>query len=221
MAVTRHLEIPWDGERGVPAQLDDPAGATVGILLAHGAGAGQAHPFMAGLRSRLSSAGFAVLAFEYPYMAAGRKAPDRPPTLIACHRAAADALAGMVGTVVLAGKSMGGRIGSHIEGHDGAARIFYGYPLVGVGKEEPRDTAHLDGLTGPLLFVQGERDRLAPLDLLEPVTRRLGATLEVIADADHSFRAPKRAGLSQDEVLDTLAEITVRWLRENVVEGVA
>jgi uncharacterized protein len=207
----RRVDLQWDG-RSVPAVLDGPGRPDTGIVLAHGAGAGKDHPFMAGLRSRLAEAGMAVLAFDYPYAAAGRRAPDRLPVLVECHRAAATHLAGRVGRLVLAGKSMGGRVGSHLDGFDECARLFYGYPLVPLGKTGPRDTGHLDALTGPMLFIQGERDRMAPLDLLEPLVRRLGARLEVIADADHGFKVPKRTGMTEDDVLDRLAEITVGWL---------
>jgi uncharacterized protein len=209
----RRLDLSWD-DRTVPACLDGPRGSGTGIVLAHGAGAGMDHPFMAGLRSRLASSGRAVLAFDYPYMAAGRRAPDRLPVLVEAHRAAASRLAGRVERLVLAGKSMGGRVGSHLDGFDECARVFYGYPLVPLGKKEPRDTSHLDAITGPMLFVQGERDRMAPLDLLEPVVSRLGARLDVIPDADHGFNVPKRAGVTEDQVLDRLAEITVGWLGE-------
>lgn len=211
----RRFDVRWAEGRTVPATLDGPPDATVGVLLAHGAGAGQRHPFMEGIRDRLASAGHAVLAFDYPYMAEGRKAPDRQPTLVACHRAAADELARRVGTMVFAGKSMGGRIGSHVEGHDRCARLFYGYPLVAIGKAEPRDTSHLDAITGPMLFVQGERDRLAPLELVAAVVDRLGATLEVIPDGDHSYRVPKRAGVSDEEILDRIAALTVGWMGEH------
>jgi uncharacterized protein len=209
----RRFELSWD-DRTVPACLEGPPGSDTGIVLAHGAGAGMGHPFMAGLRSRLASAGNTVLAFDYPYIADGRKAPDRLPVLVEAHRAAASHLAGRVGRIVLAGKSMGGRVGSHLDGFDECARVFYGYPLVPLGKKQARDTSHLDAITGPILFVQGERDRMAPLGILEPVVRRLGASLEVIPDADHGFKVPKRVGVTEDEVLDRLAEITVGWLGE-------
>jgi hypothetical protein len=167
---------------------------------------------MEGLRARLGAAGFLVVAFDYPYMTAGRKAPDRLPKLVAAHEAAAAHLEGLVDRGVIAGKSMGGRVGSHLSGFDGWPRLFYGYPLVALGKSEPRDTTHLDRLTGGLLFVQGERDRMAPLGLLRPVVTRLDATLHVVSDADHSFKVPKRTGRTEEEVLDELAAVTGEWL---------
>jgi hypothetical protein len=209
--MARDIPIQWSGGE-LPATVEGPAGASTGILLAHGAGAGRSHPFMEGLRSRLAGAGFVIVAFDYPYMAAGRKAPDRLPTLVAAHEAAAAHLEGLVDRAVLAGKSMGGRVGSHLSGFDRWPRLFYGYPLVALGKTQPRDTAHLDRLIGGLLFVQGERDRMAPLDLLRPVVERLDAALHVVPDADHSFKVPKRSGRTESDVLDELVMVTREWL---------
>lgn len=205
------ISIPWSGGE-LPGTVEGPSGAPTGILLAHGAGAGRAHPFMVGVRTRLAGAGFTVVAFDYPYLAAGRKAPDRLPTLVAAHEAAAAHLAGLVGRMVIAGKSMGGRVGSHVSGFDATRRIFYGYPLVALGKTEPRDTTHLDRLTGSMLFIQGERDRMAPADLLRPVVSRLGADLHVVPDADHSFKVPKRSGRTEDDVLAELVRVTRDWV---------
>lgn len=211
VARARHLDIPWRDGDSVPAAI--AGSGDIGIVLAHGAGAGREHPFMVGMRDRLASEDFTVLAFDYPYLAAGRRAPDRLPVLVEAHTAVAQHLAQEVEVVVLAGKSMGGRVGSHVEAMPESPRVFYGYPLVPIGKTEPRDTTHLDALTGPMLFIQGERDRMAPLDAVTAVAKRVGATLQVIPDADHSFKVPKRTGLTEDDVLDRLAEITVGWLQ--------
>ena len=162
---------------------------------------------MTGLRSRLAAAGFGVLTFDYPYMEAGRRAPDRLPRLAVCHRAAFERLAERFDRVVVAGKSMGGRVGGHVvaEGTPADRVVFLGYPLVPMGKTEARDTSHLDDIGVPMLFVQGARDRLAPLDVLEPVVRRLGAGIEIIPEGDHSYRVPKRTGLDEESVLDRIA----------------
>ncbi|HUG75136.1 MAG TPA: alpha/beta family hydrolase [Acidimicrobiia bacterium] len=210
--MARDISIEWSGGE-VPATVDGPEGASTGVVLAHGAGAGRSHPFMEGLRTRLAAAGFLVVAFDYPYMAAGRKAPDRLPTLVAAHEAAATHLEGLVDRAVIAGKSMGGRVGSHLSGFDQWPRLFYGYPLVALGKSEPRDTTHLDRLTGGLLFVQGGRDRMGPLDLLRPVVKRLDAALHVVPDADHSFKVPKRTGRTGEDVLDELVSVTREWIQ--------
>lgn len=213
--MTRRLRIEWQPGKKVTALLAWPSEATgPGVLLAHGAGAGQQHPFMAGLRSRLAAAGLPAMTFEYPYMAAGRRAPDRAPTLLACHAAAMDRLLEYTDRVVLAGKSMGGRMATHLAAdRPCAAVVVYGYPLVPMGKREPRPTGHLESVTAPMLFLQGSRDRLAPLDLVRPLAERHGAHLRVIDDAGHGFGVPKRSGLTFEDVLDLLAVETAAFVR--------
>lgn len=195
--------------------LAGPGEGSIGVLLAHGAGAGQRHPFMAGLRDRLGAAGLGTLTFDYPYVEAGRRAPDRMPRLLECHRAALGRLADRFDRVVVAGKSMGGRVGGHLAAGEGDVHrvVFIGYPLVPAGRTEPRDTAHLDEIAAPMLFVQGERDRLAPLDAISALAGRLSARLEVVPEADHGFRVPKRTGLDEAAVLDRIAGWTVDFVR--------
>jgi predicted alpha/beta-hydrolase family hydrolase len=211
------VTIEWDGGRATGRFV--AAGGSSGVLLAHGAGLGQDHEWMTYVRDGLAGAGLPVLTFNYPYMEAGRKAPNRLPALLACHRAAAAALAARVDRVVLAGKSMGGRIGSHLAAEDGgfAGVAFYGYPLVAMGKTEPRDTSHLHEVGAPMLFVQGTRDRMAPLELIRPLVGSLSAaTLHVIAEGDHSFRVPKRTGRVVWDVLDEVARVTGEWIESLV-----
>jgi uncharacterized protein len=200
----------------VAARLEGPRRAPgPGILLAHGAGAGQDHPFMAGLRRRLAAAGHPILTFDYPYAAERRRAPDRLEVLVECHRAAARRLAMETGEVALAGKSMGGRVATHLAAGGEPCRgvVCFGYPLLPLGKTEPRSTAHLDAVSVPLLFVSGSRDRLAPLDLLRPVVARLPrAALEVIEGSDHSFGVRAILDVGGNAALDRLAAVTVTWL---------
>jgi predicted alpha/beta-hydrolase family hydrolase len=205
--MTRRLRIEWEPGSKVTGLLSGPGEGPVGILLAHGAGAGQRHPFMAGLRARLADTGLGTMTFDYPYVEAGRRAPDRLPRLLACHEAALGRISDRFDRVVVAGKSMGGRVGGHlVAGGAGADRlVFLGYPLVPMGKTEARDTGHLGGIDVPMLFIQGERDRLAPLESIEPVVERLGAELEIIPEGDHSYRVPKRTGLDPEDVLDLVA----------------
>lgn len=202
---------PDGGATSVTVDGDGPP-----LLLAHGAGAGQEHPFMVGVRRRLVDSGFAVASFDYPYREEGRKAPDRSERLLACHRAVHDQLVTTFGaSPFLVGKSMGGRIGSHLAVVS-PGRVFLGYPLVPAGRTVPRDTSHLAGL-GPLLFIQGARDPLAPIALVSDLVAGLPhAELEVIADADHGFRVPKRTGLDADAVLDRITDRVVRWLQRRV-----
>jgi len=169
---------------------------------------------MVAMRSLLAAA-LPVMTFDYRYATEGRRSPDRMPTLLAVHRAAADRLAGEVDRVILAGKSMGGRIGSHLAGDEewpAAGLVYFGYPLVALGRGEPRDTSHLLHIDAPQLFFAGSRDRLSPPPLMAPIVAGLArGRLEVIEDADHSFAVPKRSGGTQAEVLRNLAATTIEW----------
>ncbi len=205
--------ITWDGGEVTGRWVGAPG--RTGLLLAHGAGLGQDHEWMTYVRDGLAERGVPVLTFNYPYMEAGRKAPNRLPVLMDCHRAAVAELASRVERVVLAGKSMGGRVGSHLAAEDGgfAGVVFYGYPLVAMGKTEPRDTSHLHEVGAPMLFVQGTRDRMGPLDLVRPLVDSLSdASLQVVEEGDHSFRVPKRTGRTVEEVLDEVVQVTLEWV---------
>jgi hypothetical protein len=208
--------LEWRPGRRVVARLEGAAGTgQAGILLAPGAGAGQGHAFLSGLRRRLAAAGHLVMTFDYPYAAEGRRAPDRLEVLLECHRAAARRLRWEAGEVVLAGKSMGGRVATHLAAGGEACRavICYGYPLLPPGKTAPRDTAHLDAVAVPLLFLTGSRDRLAPLAMLSPVVERLPrARLVVVEGADHSFGVRADPDPRGEAMLDLLAAETAEWL---------
>jgi predicted alpha/beta-hydrolase family hydrolase len=213
--VSRRLRIEWSPGRKVTGWLEWPVDPrSHGVLLAHGAGAPSSSPFMVRMRKGLAAADYPVLAFDYPYLDEGRRAPDRPAVLETAHLAAAARLATYVDRSAFAGKSMGGRVGSHVAVAGGAvALVFYGYPLVAMGKEEPRPTGHLDAAALPMLFITGERDRMAPLHLLRPVVAALPhATLEIVPDGDHSLKVPKRTGRSHEQVIDAVVRRTVEWL---------
>lgn len=216
--MARRLVVKWGTGSKVTARLAvSSAGSKTGLLLAHGAGAGQDHPFMVRLRQALSAEGLTVMTFNYAYTEEGRKAPDRMPKLLDVHRAAADRLATYCDSVVLAGKSMGGRAGSHLAGEDSwpaAGLVYYGYPLVALGKKEPRDTAHLKRIAAPQLFFAGTRDRLSPPGLIIPLSQSLpAADVAVIEGGDHSFKVTKAIGRTHDEVIVSLASATAQWLK--------
>ncbi len=216
--MSRRLRIEWrPGDKVTGRLIVPPRAAATGMLLAHGAGAGQDSAFMSQVRDGIAAAGYPVLTFDYPYIEAGRRAPDPPARLLACHAAAAARLRSYCDGVVLAGKSMGGRIGSHLaaDGEPAAGLVFYGYPIVAPGKKVPRDTSHLDGVRAPMLFFSGTRDPLSPLELLTPIVSRLAdAEAAIIEGGNHSFRVPKDGGLSPEEVIAGLVQITVDWLEE-------
>jgi uncharacterized protein len=166
------------------------------ILFAPGAGAPSSHPWMQNWKRRLSGIGD-VETFDYDYMRAGRKRPDRLPQLIAAHRKALEAARAkhQPDSTFLIGKSMGGRIGCHVsleEKVDGL--VCLGYPLCAMGDRTKLRDEVLRALTTPILFVQGARDALCPLDLLERVRTEMKTRnfLHVVEGGDHSLRLPKR-----------------------------
>ncbi len=166
------------------------------ILFAPGAGAPSSHPWMQSWKERLSEIGD-VETFDYEYMREGRKRPDPLPNLIAVHREAlADAREkyGSARTFLI-GKSMGGRVGCHVsleEKVDGL--ICLGYPLCAMGDRTKLRDEVLRALTTPILFVQGTRDSLCPLDILERVRAEMKTSnfLHTVEGGDHSLRVPKR-----------------------------
>jgi len=208
------MQITYDGGTVTGITAGEPG--EVGVLLAHGAGAGQDHPWIATVREGLALRGLFVVSFNYRYTEAGKRAPDRMPMLLNVHRAAADVLAGECDRVVLAGKSMGGRVGSHLVGDEdwpAAGLVYFGYPLVPMGKGEARPTDHLAEIIVPQLFFAGTRDRLSPPKLIAPIAASVAdGTLEVVDDGDHSFKVLKRSPKSNDEVLDNVTGAAADWI---------
>jgi len=196
----------------------DPAGADAVLVLAHGAGSGMRAPFMEGFAEEIGRLGIATLRFEFPYMQAGRRAPDRPPVLLDAWRGAfAEGGSRAAGRRVFAGgKSMGGRIASMAaaEGMPAAGLVFLGYPLHPPGRPEKIRDAHLPDVPVPMLFLQGSRDAFARPDLLAGVLARLGPRAEhvEITGGDHSFRVP--GGPRDARVIGaSLAEPAARFMR--------
>lgn len=208
--------------RWTPAAPPPIAAAAV----AHGAGAGMEHPFVAGAATGLASAGIAVLRFNFPYMEVRRRLPDPTPILLDTCNEAITALAGRAPglPMVMAGKSMGGRMASMLAaaqgaGFPGAALVFFGYPLHPAGRTDRLRDTHLAQIRVPMLFLQGTRDALARLDLIEGVVGRLAplARLHVVPDADHSFRVPG-AKRSDREIGHELGRLAARYVRE-IIRG--
>ena len=185
--------------------------ATFALVLAHGAGAGQKSPFMVRAAQGMADRGISTATFDFPYIAERRKVPDRTPVLerawIEALEAARAAFAGV--PMFIGGKSMGGRIASHIAaqgGHELAGLVFLGYPLHPPGKPEQRRDAHLPSIAERMLFVQGSRDPFGTsveIAALLPSLRH--ATLHEVAGGDHSFKVPGRKGDGLDEILDAVA----------------
>jgi hypothetical protein len=192
------------------------------VVLGHGAGAGMRHPFMDRAADALAARGLATLRYQFPYMEAGRRRPDPHPILVATVRAAVARAAGEGLPLLAGGKSMGGRMTSRAAAEEALpgvrGLVFLGFPLHPAGRPGTERAEHLSGVDVPMLFLQGTRDRLADLDLLQPVCRELGsrATLHVVEGADHSFGVLVRSGRSADEVMAELADAVAAWAREHL-----
>ncbi|GAA1061766.1 alpha/beta hydrolase family protein [Agromyces bracchium] len=180
----------------VPAVLRRPVGASATLVVAHGAGAGKDHQFLTGFCRAIGELGVATVRFDFPYRAAGRRFPDRPPVAIATWRAvmaAARAEAPDGEPAWASGKSFGGRMASMAvaEGMDAAGLVFLGYPLHPPGRPEKSRDEHFPKLAGvPMLFLQGRNDPFAiPNDQLDALVAGLApaAVLDWIVDANHSF----------------------------------
>lgn len=187
------------------------------FLFAPGAGASSSHPWMQNWKQRISTIG-AVELFDYPYMQQGRRRPDPLPQLIAAHRQA------LVETrrgrpAILIGKSMGGRIGCHVSLEEKVeAVVCFGYPLCGGGDRSKLRDKVLRALDVPILFVQGTRDSLCPLDLLASIRLEMKTPtfLHVVEGGDHSLAVSKRQlvaqGETQEEVDDRILEAIAKFV---------
>jgi predicted alpha/beta-hydrolase family hydrolase len=188
------------------------------FLFAPGAGAPSSHPWIQKWKQRLESLG-RVAVFDYDYLREGRKRPDPLPQLIAAHRAALMENRRPNEPIVLIGKSMGGRIGCHLSLQDNVnALVCLGYPLCGGGDPNKLRDKVLRELTTAILFVQGTRDPLCPLDLLEPVRTEMKApnNLHVVEGGDHSLLVRKgdlkQMGKTQEEVDQEILQTIARFV---------
>jgi len=203
-----------------PTLLDAPKDPIACYVLAHGAGAGMKHPFMAAVARGLAERDIATLRYQFPYMDKGSRRPDPPKVAHAAVReAVAEAAKKLPGVPLFAGgKSFGGRMTSQaqaiepLEGVRGLA--FLGFPLHAVGKPSDERAAHLYDVKVPMLFLQGTKDDLADLALLHPVLKKLGrkATLVEFEEANHSFHVPAKTGRKDDEVMAELLDVLAKWI---------
>ena len=209
------------GEGRVSGLLLAPANARACYVLAHGAGAGMAHSFMASVAEGLAERGIATLRYQFPYMERGSKRPDGPALAHVTVRAAvveAQRLAPGL-PMVAGGKSFGGRMTSQAQATEPLTGVrglaFLGFPLHPAGRPSDGRARHLFDVQIPVLFLQGGNDKLAELRLLIPLVAKLGgrATLQVFADADHSFHVPARTGRKDAEVRVELLDALAGWIR--------
>ena len=205
------------GDESVSGLLLRPDGAKALYLFAHGAGAGMTHTAMESNARGLAERGIATLRYRFPYMEKGSRRPDPPKVAHAAVRAAAAEAARLIPDLPLfaGGRSFGGRMTSQAQAQQPLPGVrglaFLGFPLHPAGKPGIERAEHLSRVRVPMLFVSGERDALAELDLLKPVVAGLAerATLHLVASADHSFKVAAKSGRTaaeaEAEALDALA----------------
>jgi len=201
--------------------------AGITVILGHGAGANQASGFMRMFAKGLSSRGLDVMTFNFIYMEQGRSVPDQKPKLEACFRAVIENALKQKklkkNRVVIGGKSMGGRIASQVMAgeeketfaDDVAGLVFLGYPLHPPGQSSKLRVEHLEHIHKPMLFVQGTRDALGTPDEIQPYIKNLRPTAKIytIEGGDHSFKTPKKFGMSPEQIFEAAMDEIDRWAR--------
>jgi predicted alpha/beta-hydrolase family hydrolase len=222
--IAERLTLAIDGTRRVSALFQLPPAATSCVVLAHGAGAGMEHPSMVTIAAELASRSIATLRFQFPYMERGTRRPDPPAVCHATVRAAVAEAARRAPRLALiaGGRSFGGRMTSQaqaIEPLPGVkGLVFLGFPLHPAGKPSAERAEHLREVKIPMLFLQGTRDELAKLELLQPLVDQLGAhaTLKLLQDADHSFHVPARSGRKDADVRAEMLDALAIWIEQRI-----
>ncbi len=215
------LELELDGAPARTTLRSYPADAAhASLLLAHGAGAPQTHPWMVAISEALAARGVAVYTFNFLYTEQGRRLPDKGSLLEATFRAVIQQLRARVETpLFLGGKSMGGRIATQVaaRGEPGlAGLVLLGYPLHPPGKPLQLRWTHLPKVTVPMLFIQGERDPFGPVAELAPRVEALPGRARILAieGGNHSLATPKRSGVTLAQTLARAAGEIARFTRE-------
>jgi hypothetical protein len=211
------IEIDVGEGQKTTGYLRGAANAPFGIVLAHGAGGDLDAPLLIAVAHGLAERGYLTLRFNFLYKDQGKNAPDRAPVLERTWRAVAAWMRPRAQRLAIGGKSMGGRYASIVasKGEPCDALVFLGYPLHPAGKPEQLRDAHLPQVLPPMLFVQGTRDPLCRLDLLEPVLKRVGkrAELYVIQGGDHSLDVLKSSGRTRGDVVGSVVDEIDRFLK--------
>jgi predicted alpha/beta-hydrolase family hydrolase len=186
------------------------------------------HPFMQAMADALAIHGIATLRYQFPYMEQGSKRPDAPKLAQATVRAAVAEASRLVPELALfaGGKSFGGRMTSQAQAGSPLAGVrglvFLGFPLHPAGRPSDERAAHLFDVQVPMLFMQGTRDQLADLRLLQTLTGKLGAraTLKLLQDADHSFHVPARTGRKDPEIMAEMSQVLADWIEPAIRQAV-
>jgi uncharacterized protein len=218
------VTIAVDDAQRVSGLLQAPPAARACYVMAHGAGAGMAHPFMASIANELALRGIATLRYQFPYMERGSKRPDTPKLAHATVRGAVAAASRLVPELSLfaGGKSFGGRMTSQAQAVSPLSGVrglaFLGFPLHPAGQPSDERGAHLSDVQIPMLFLQGTRDELADLRLLESLTGNLGsrATLRLFQDANHSFHVPARTGRKDSDIRAEMSDALADWIEMTI-----
>ena len=216
---SEHTFRATDSAGEVSAVLMRPSNARCLYVFGHGAGAGMHHAFMEGVAGLLAERGVATFRYHFPYMEAGRKAPNPAAMLVKTVRSAVVAAESAAPDLprLAGGKSMGGRMTSMAASTEvlGSVRglVFFGFPLHAPGRDSSERGDHLQGVGLPMLFLQGTRDKLANLDLLRPLldTVEPAPTLHVVDGADHGFHVLKRSGRIDEDVMVEMCDSFVDW----------
>jgi predicted alpha/beta-hydrolase family hydrolase len=216
----QQLTIEINDKAAVSGLLIRPPQVRACYVLAHGAGAGMTHPSMETIASGLGERGIATLRYQFPYMEKASKRPDPPAVAHAAVRAAVAAAARCCAglPLIAGGKSFGGRMTSQAQAIAPLAGVrglaFLAFPLHPAGKPSSDRAKHLSEVNIPMLFLQGTRDALAEVGLLEPVVKGLGplATLHLVKEADHSFHVLARSGRNDREVMDEVLDAFAAWV---------
>jgi uncharacterized protein len=214
------VTITLDDANSVSGLLESPPEAKACFVLAHGAGAGMTHPFMAAIASGLAERGIATLRYQFPYMEKGSRRPDPPKLAHATVRAAVAKASQVLPNLPLiaGGKSFGGRMTSQAQALAPLPNVrglaFLGFPLHPAGSPSQERGQHLFDIRIPMLFLQGTRDALADMQHLEPLCAALGprAPLKLFPDADHSFHVPARSGRTDVQVRSQLLDAMAEWI---------
>jgi predicted alpha/beta-hydrolase family hydrolase len=208
-----------------------PPGSTATLILAHGAGAGQRHPFMVAFARALSERGIDLVTFDFLYMHEGRRVPDRMPQLMSCYRSVIAAVPNFVDSarehLFVGGKSMGGRVATYVLAEAIGSRspvkgiVLLGYPLHPPGRLDQLRDAHLPEVKVPMLFVQGSRDTFGTAAELAAVVTKISdalsppATLYPVEGGDHSFKiSGAGAAKRQAEVFRAIQDTIATWVRD-------
>ena len=208
---TQETTFAWDGG-SVSGAWHHPTRGRDYLILAHGAGGNMDTPQLKAYAEQIAERGLGAVRFNFAYAEAGKRAPDRTDKLEACFRAVATEVAARADRVFVGGRSMGGRIGSHIvaQGFPAAGLVFLAYPLHPPRKPERIRDEHLKTISVPMLFLQGSRDPFARADLLDQTIAGLPtATLHRVQNGDHSHKVPGRPAA---DVLKELVDATFDWI---------